>query len=446
MNVNEQIVKVSDIVEQKLTAGRPVTTIVDKVDELQLLYGKDVRVVLDFYGISLSDAISYDDKFKQLLLDDRYQNVYLMFHGEREVPRVCKLLLRISGRNETRIIDVPLSQVTITPQDNLFAESDKSNRLKRKLLNHGNYIDKTAKIIYIYYHENRDGDTIFESFTSKDSVVALRDCIIELSEKSKIKNVIIDFTGVELVVDRAETLIDILCLMLRNLKGMGIQVSIQSDNDRDVRYISMTNEIPQMERDPVKIIQLLDENLELYTVGLLSEYVNKPNKLDAFGHYGGGEVATRQVAVYLGNEDNKLKFRVYDNRLFVRAIDREIIERETPNRFKQLKMDRNGLSSTILTIPVSQIGVCKFCDGPRYYFALPVQERSNEFIRTHYRNADNEVGEVNIMLPTFISLVLNENAQDYNSEMLKECEKESIKRLTGHKIEIPDIANIDFSL
>ena len=50
------------------------------------------------------------------------------------------------------------------------------------------------------------------------------------------------------------------------------------------------------------------------------------------------------------------------------------------------------------------------------------------------------------MLPTFISLVLNENAQDYNSEMLKECEKESIKRLTGHKIEIPDIANIDFSL
>ena len=71
MNVNEQIVKVSDIVEQKLTAGRPVTTIVDKVDELQLLYGKDVRVVLDFYGISLSDAISYDDKFKQLLLRTR---------------------------------------------------------------------------------------------------------------------------------------------------------------------------------------------------------------------------------------------------------------------------------------------------------------------------------------------------------------------------------------
>lgn len=440
-----QLVKVSDIVEQTLTAGRPVAAIMEYIEGIKYTYGKDTPITLDFYGVSLSEAIAYDDKFKQLLLSDRFQNVTLMFHGEREVPRVCKLLLRISGKDEGRIVDVPISHLNLTPQESLFTPTDKSNRLKNKILRMGNEVSKSDDLITIYYHENKEGDTIFETLTSKDSIIAIRDAIIELSAKSGIKNICLDFTGVELVVDRAETLLETLCYMIRSLSNEGYNIEINSDNDRDVRYIEMIDEIPNMTRDPNKIAKLIDDNLELDTIGLLSEYVNKPTKLDAFGHYGNGEIATRQVAKYLGRERNTLKFKVYDARFFQRSIDRKLEAKQISPKFQELQMLHPGLTSYIVQIPIAQIGICKFCDGPQYYFSLPVQEHSNEFIETHYKTYAGSIEKTQLMLPTFIGLVLDENNEPYNLDMLIECEKESVKRLTKKSIFIPDNSDIDFS-
>jgi len=442
-----QIVKVSDMVEQKLTSGRPIATLLEYVDTIRRTYGVDTKITLDFLGVSISETIAYDDKFKQLLLDDRYQNVILMFHGEREVPRVCKLLLRISNKDENRIVDVPITHLNLSPQESLFMATDKSDRLKRKILNLGSEVDKENNLITVYYHHNKDGDTIFETLTSQDSIVAVRDAILELGKQSNIKNVCIDFTGIELVVDRAETLLETLCLMIRNLAENGYHVEISSDNDKDVRYISMIDEIPNMPRDINKIIEILDANLELNAVGLLSEYVNKPNKLDNFGHYGNGEVATRQVAIYLGRDDYTLKFKVFDARYFKRKIDKKILNNAVAtSKFQQLQMSQQGLTSHTVNIPITQIGVCKFCDGPQYYFSLPVQENASEFVETHYRSSQGKFETIRILLPTFISMVLNENNEDYNLDLLMECEEESIRRLTKKNIFIPDVSDIDFGV
>jgi hypothetical protein len=96
-------------------------------------------------------------------------------------------------------------------------------------------------------------------------------------------------------------------------------------------------------------------------------------------------------------------------------------------------------------ISLDSIGICKFCNGSRFYFSLAIQTKEDEFLETHYKNEDGTYGVVKVMLPKMIEMVLNEQNQEYNLKMLMLCVEETYKHLTSKGIEIEDLSLYDLN-
>lgn len=435
---------VSDIVKVKLAPGKEAKDLLAVVTK-KLKLSKSLE--LDFNGIEVSDSITTDDYFKKLFLDDKYSNVYLRFHNKPHIVRMCKMLLKISGKNEERVTNVePILTEVYQTADEVYQPTKKSIRLTQKLLNYGTVIDNANRQVIIYYNQTPSGQYILNAINTKDPVIALKEAIMQVLGQTGYRKAIVDFGDMQLFSNRSGVIAAAMCNLFNSMAQKNYQVELKIKDGEDRRLLEMTHEIPSMSTDEDEILEKIDNNLEIGAVGLLSEYVRIETKVDKFGHFGNGQVATRQPAVYLGRDGNNLKFRVYDAHTFMRRID--WIVKVTDDEEKGFETFRDKVFEVKhkdVSIPLENIGVCKFCNGNRYYFSLAIQSKEDEFIDIHYLKQDGTYGVVAATLPEFLKMVLNEQHEKYNLQMMLLCIEETEKRLAEKNIYVEDLSKYNLN-
>lgn len=435
---------VSDIVKVKLAPGKEAKDLVAYVTK-KLKLAKQIE--LDFSGIEVSDNITTDDYFKKLFLDDKYSNVYLKFHNKPHVVRMCKLLLKIAGKNEERVTNIePIMTEVYQTADEVYQSNNKSTRLMNKLLSMGTIIDSQNNQVIIYYNQTPSGQLILSEINTKDPVIALRDAITKVLDSTGYKKAIIDFGEMTLFNNRSDSIAAAMCNLFNSMAQKNYQVELKIKEGDDIRLLEMTHEIPSMSTDTDEILDKIDNNLDIGSVGLLSEYVSIDTKVDKFGHMGNGQVATRQPAIYQGRDGSNLKFRLYDAHTFMRRVDwiAKMAEDEEKG-FDTFREKNFEVKYKDITIPLENIGVCKFCNGNRYYFSLAIQSKDDEFIDIHYLKDDGTYGTVAATLPEFLKMVLNEQHEKYSLQMMLLCIEETERRLKERNIPIEDLSKYNLN-
>lgn len=436
---------VSEIIKNRLAPGKEAKELLAYVTK-KLKTVKEIE--LDFNGAEVSDNITIDDNFKKLILDDRYNNVYFKFYNKPQIVQMCGLLLKVSGKSISRVqnIEPVLTQVYQTA-DEVYTSTAKSERLAKKILSCGTMVDEGNQTVMIYYNETPDGVTVLSSMNSKDAVIALRDAVMTKLNESGYRRAIVDFGSLDLFTNRSTVVAAAMVNLFNSMITKHYIVEFKLQNEEDRRLLEMMHEIPSMATDSDEILEKIDANLEVGSVGLLSEYVQKETKVDKFGHYGNGQVATRQPAVYLGRKGQTLNFRVYDAHTFMRRIDWIARKQEEDEKGVVTLMHNQEfeLKYKDVSINLDDIGICKFCNGTRYYFSLAIQSKPEEFLETHYIKSDGTYGVVKVTLPKFIELVFNEQQQEYNMDMLLLCVEETEDRLNKLGVKIEDLSRYNLN-
>jgi hypothetical protein len=440
-------IMVSTLVKGRLQPGKSMKDLLDSLTK-SIRTSRDKDVELDFNGVTISDTITIDDNFKKLLVDDKYKAVRLKFYNESQIVKMSKLLLRLSKCDENKVENVsPVVTMAYQTADDVYQETKKSKRIKEKFLNQAIVVDDEHKCIVLYYHKTPDGTMIMNDMNTKDVVIAMRDAVLAKLTETGYSKAIIDFADMQLFTNRSEVIAAAMSNLFSSMSSKGYEMDFKLEKEEDRRLLEMTHEIPSMSTDSEEILEKIDNNLEVGSIGLLSEYVQKDSKVDKFGHYGNGQVATRQPAIYLGRDGEMLKFRVYDTHTFMRRIDWIVKQKEQEEQgITTLRQDKSfKLKYRDVEISLDSIGICKFCNGSRFYFSLAIQTKEDEFLETHYKNEDGTYGVVKVMLPKMIEMVLNEQNQEYNLKMLMLCVEETYKHLTSKGIEIEDLSLYDLN-
>lgn len=437
-------VEVNSIIRQRLAPGKTMKDLLTRVDKEVKLKKK---FVLDFKNVMISELLTTDDNFKKLLLDKKYDGVNLVFYNEKKLVTMGKLLLQLSDGRQDKIENVePTITQTYQTAEEVYVATAKSKRLETKLKTMGMIIDDDKKCITLHYHKTPDKKTIIlDGLNTKDSVIAIRDALLSTLNETGYKRAVVDFDDMQLFQNRSEAIAAAMCNLFNSFVSKKYEIEFKLFYEEDRRLLEMMHEIPSMSTDESEILEKIDSNLEVGSIGLLSEYVQKDSKTDKFGHYGNGKVATRQPAIYLGRDGAKLKFRVYDAHTFLRRIDVIVKQKEQAEQGIVTLSQNDKFKYKDVEIELSTIGICKFCNGNRYYFSLAIQTKDNEFIGTHYKKDDGTFGVVNMTLPVYIESVLTEQNQQYNAEMMMLCIEETKRRLECNDVEIEDLSNYNLN-
>lgn len=440
-----KVIYVSEIIKQKLSTGKTMKDLLDKVNK-QLKLTKEIE--LDFTGVSISESITIDDNFKKLLVDDKYRNVTLKFYNESQIVKMSHLLIKLANGDINKVKNSsPVVTVAYQTTDEVYSASKKSNRIKEKFLREAMIVDNAKNCIVLYYHKTPSGQMIMNDMNTKDVVIAMRDALTTKLVETGYTKALVDFADMQLFTNRSEIIAAAMCNLFSSMASKGYEMEFKLEKEEDRRLLEMMHEIPSMSTDETEILEKIDTNLQIGSIGLLSEYVQKDNKIDKFGHYGNGQVATRQPAIYLGRKGSMLKFRVYDTHTFMRRLDWIVKQKEQLEQGITTLTQNQGYTFKFkdVDIDLESIGICKFCNGSKCYFSLAIQTKEDEFIETTYLKDDGTYGKVKATLPKFIEMVLNENAQKYNLDMLLLCIDETEKNLNAKNIKIEDLSKYNLN-
>lgn len=435
-----KVIYVSEVIKQKLSTGKTMKELLDKVNK-QLKLSKEIE--LDFTGTTISENITIDDNFKKLLVDDKYKNVKLKFYNESQIVKMSQLLIKLAGGDVNKIKNnAPVVTVAYQTTDEVYSASKKSNRIKDKFMREAMVCDDKNKCVILYYHKTPNGTMVMNDMNTKDVVIAMRDALTTKLTETGYTKAVVDFADMQLFTNRSEVIAAAMCNLFSSMASKGYEMEFKLEKEEDRRLLEMMHEIPSMSTDSDEILDKIDTNLQIGSVGLLSEYVQKDNKIDKFGHYGNGQVATRQPALYMGRNGMMLKFRVFDTHTFMRRIDWIIKQKEQLEQGITTLTQNQGYNFKFkdIEIDLESIGICKFCNGSRYYFSLAIQTKEDEFLETHYLKEDGTYDTVKVILPKMIEMVLKENNQKYNLEMLLLCIEETEKNLEEKNIKIEDLS------
>lgn len=443
--IDVKTIYVSEIIKNRLAPGKEARELLNYVTK-KLKTVKEIE--LDFNGTEVSDNITIDDSFKKLVIDDKYAKVHLKFYNKPQIVKMCQLLLKVSGKDITRVENLePVTTQVYQTADEVYQSTPKSERLTKKLLSCGTFVDDDAKVVIIYYNETPNKVNVLNAINNKDAIVALRDAVVTKLNETGYRKALVDFGNMELFTNRSVVIAAAMVNLFQSMITKHYVVEFKLQKEEDKRLLEMMHEIPSMSTDTDEILEKIDVNLEVGSVGLLSEYVQKETKVDNFGHYGNGKVATRQPAIYLGRDGMVLKFRVYDAHTFMRRVD-WIARKQEENEKGIVTLMHNQefeLKYKDISINLEDIGICKFCNGARYYFSLAIQSKPEEFLETHYIKEDGTYGTVKVILPKFIEMVLNEQQQEYNLQMLLLCVEETENRLREARVEIEDLSRYNLN-
>lgn len=435
-------VLVSDLCRQKLTTGKVMKDFVLKVEKL-LKTNKEI--LLDFTGVSFGD-ITTDDEFKRLLIDSKFKHVKLQFYNQENIVNICKLFLHLAGGSEDKVVNVvPKLNVTYQTAEEVYQTNKKSKRLTNLFLTKAFEVDDEKQKVILYYHQTKSGEHVLNDVNTKDAVIAIKDALLaKLKETGYIK-AIVDFGNMTVFTNRSDVIASAFCNLFTSMYNKGYEIELKLSNEEDRRLLEMMYEIPNMSTDTNEILDKIDVYLHIGTIGLLSEYVQSETKVDKFGHYGKGQVATRQPAMYLGRNGSRLKFRVYDAHTFMRRIDWIAKQQEESEEISSLSNKGFEFKFKELDIELSTIGLCKFCNGSRYYFSLAIQTKEEEFLETHYKCSDGAYGKVKVMLPQYIEMVLKEQNHEYDFDNMLLCMSETRKNLESQNISIADLSHYNLN-
>lgn len=431
-------VLVSDLCRQKLTTGKAMKDFVLKIEKL-LKTNKEI--LLDFTGVSFGD-ITTDDEFKRLLIDSKFKHVKLQFYNQENIVSICKLFLQLAGGSEDKVTNVvPKLNVTYQTAEEVYQTNKKSKRLTNLFLDKAFEVDDKEERVILYYHQTKSGEHVLHDVNTKDAVIAVKDALLIKLKETGYMKAIVDFGKMTVFTNRSDVIASAFCNLFTSMYNKGYDIELKLQNEEDRRLLEMMYEIPNMSTDTNEILEKIDVYLHIGTIGLLSEYVQSETKVDKFGHYGKGQVATRQPAMYLGRNGSLLKFRVYDAHTFMRRIDWIAKQQEESEEISSLSNKGFEFKFKELEIELSTIGLCKFCNGSRYYFSLAIQTKKEEFLETHYKNSDGTYGKVKVILPQYIEMVLKEQNQVYDFDNMYLCISETRKSLESQNISITDLSN-----
>lgn len=407
--------------------------------------GKLVR--LDFSGAGLS-AIYTDDKFKELLVGDKFQGVYMRFKGEEQLVQTLRLLLTLSGRDEERVCNVENTNLSSGEQSSVFTETSKSRSTRIALEENGVEVVANEQKIVIHY-TNWNGKTVLSSMSTVFAVIGLYNAVVNQLKATGYTRADIDF-GSLTVGTRSDSVGDMLQVAKNSLTDLGYTVLYKFDNKATEKQWNTAVIMSEAPKTVSEILSKVDSYLKSGTVGMLSEYVPAESRRDRLGRVGKGKVATRQPAIYLGHTEDTVKFRRYNGTKFLRRADwdRKLMQdAEYLIDFGEVPLEEPvfNLSFVDMEIPIDKVGICKFSYGTHYHYSLPVHGTTAELVKCWaYNKTKEKFEEVRIPLPVFLELVLDENNEDYNVDELQNCIEFSEHQLRSNEVELANLDDYDF--
>lgn len=410
----------------------------------QVEMGKTVK--LDFSGVAFY-RINEDEKFKELLLDDKFDNVYMRFRGEAKLVQIFKLLLQLQGKNVNKIFNEENVTQTVVNADSVFNETANSKALREILEQKGVEVRADEGKIIVHYTK-WNGETVLSSIDKIYPVIALYNAIKNQLQAHNLFVAEVDFGNIS-VANRSGPVADMLQSAKKRLSALGYTVSFSVSNKHTEKQWNTSVIMDETRKSRDVVLKELDQ-LKIGSVGVLAEYVPSEARTDRLGRVGKGVISTSQPAMYMGHTDEIIRIRQFNGTKFLRRVDwdrKAVIEAGYLLEMGEKFIERPvfELAYTDKEIPISKIGMCKFSYGTHFHFSLPVQthpEASEDCWAFNTRTGKFE--NVKVPLPMFLELVLDENGIDYDVEELQTCIALTEQNLKALGVSLADLDDFDF--
>lgn len=410
---------------------------------------KSTIVKVDFKGVTVG-TLTNDEKFKELLIDRKFSNVFFTFYGETKLKAICDMLMVVMGvNNNNKVTNVLPEEEYVYSVENFFTPSIVTESITNKLLENGLEVD-TANNRCILHYDMYKGVNIMSTFTNSKDVIGIYNAMKVALDRTGLKSVLVDFGTVHALTGRKDGLADLLYQARKILKSKGYEVEYRFNDDLSKKNWSLAIGIEVAEKDYAKSLAEIKENLKPNTVGMLAEYIPNKKNTDRLGRYGNGIVHTRQPAIFLKAEGDRLYFRKFNSNTFMRRADWDkknlILAQELLEIGKQFDTEQEfNLNAKDVDFHISEIGVASINFGSKFHFSLPIQTKESEMVEVYAWNRKSERFEnVKILLPKFLQLVLDENNVTYDRAELEVDIGLTEYKLRNQGIEVPDTRNYQF--
>lgn len=384
------IIKVSDVIGDITTISH-MNSYRYKDIKAEMAKVGDTDILLDFYYVELVKPET-DPDFIDIINDKR---VHVRLYNNEELYKTIKFMLLLSNaecnyddkvENIVRCIEAPPG-VREKEQRRIFKIVDDTYELcdgigrinlcsAISVINRNTYVDGIREVIIAHSGETKTFELLLHKMEIvKSQFEALSVLIVTMAD-----------LGIKLQVLTSDEEVDKIVTTYLNL-GMNKNLTIE-------------------ER-----LALLTEMVEPKTVGMLTTYV-KGGKKDIFGRSGNAVPATTLPAIYLRHDREFAYFKVFREKTFSRRLEYS---------FRHDSEEHPGLNSVERKIRLAELGICASCVGSRYHFNMPLQYDNNGMHKVYV----DDIGEddfkiVNVSLPQYIKMVLDDWDEDYNvSELFK---------------------------
>lgn len=361
-----------------------------KLDE----YPDEKEIILDCRYMDIEDKFNED--FKEIVLDKRVKiRAY-----NKELYSAVNTIACFGGYEQDEKVELILIEGKPF-EDKVVTES---NRMAEKTRNNIKLENGVYRVI------------VKEVASCIDRLSTLNGLFKAIEDLDKDKEILFDLSD---VVVEDEQLKDFSSRIIKYNQS-GYKVEAITNDATALREMSALVALGKVGRmKSAQKVKVLNEEFPVNTAGILTTYESKGSN-DILGRSGGGKVSTVLPAIYIGNDGNKAKFKVFRLDTFKTAYD---YESDNDNEMHP------GLRSVIKVLEINELGIGAYCAGHRYHFNLPVQFNEDGFQFT-WKESGDSVRRIRVSLPQYMKMVFDEFREDYDYKIMCDClrmTKDSLK-------------------
>lgn len=356
------------------------------------------RVVLDFYDVELDDPEKYDE-FLNLVKQDK---AVFRIYGDSKLKEKLEFIMSLVGCESKNRIDNVITKVEL-PNNKIAIKKDKMLELLENLFE---VVDGVGYL--------KVADSLPE--INKIATVEFIGDVIK-DNRDKADKFFVDLIG----VDVQDSAVEALSSVVVEARKLGIDLEIQTDNDKLNSLMNTYLSIRDNLRITIKRkIEIIDNLLSDRCVGMLTTYKTK-GPADVFGRQGTAEPSSVLPAIYTGHDEEYLYFEVFSRKqYFTTHLDYQLRNGEV----------HPGLETIKKKVSIEQTGICSAYIGKMFHFNMPVQSslKSNmslyvqkeDIDDTSEINVDDSVENKSLLVSEYIKEVLDDWDIDYNKQELIE--------------------------
>lgn len=416
--------------------------------------GKSVIIKLSFKGVNCGYLCS-DERFKELLLNPDFNNVFIEIHNNATLYKTCRMLVMLGRKQsmENKVKFIEDHEQIVSGPEAVLKPSVKSEAITNVLLSRGLEVNKDDGLIIIHYAYNKDVTVLSAPPVRNSDIAGIYNAIVKAHEQTGFNRAVVDFTGFIAFSDQASALTDILYSAKERLEtkyNIKLTVWFGKNDVSSKNQWSQTVSMKQAVTDKAKKLEIM-RNMETNLPGILAEFVPDENKLNRLGQYGKGQVSTRTPVIFRGVEGENLKFTRFDGNTFLRRADwfrEQMIKAQEQAEVGEAVSLEIALTvkSNDISIPIEDVGFARKFVGSRFHFALPVQDSEDGYMAVYAWSKKNQQMEtVQITLPDWFMLILDENGISYNRAELSRYIGISERLLRERGLPVPQMSDYNFA-